>query len=99
MACSTGDHLAVLLENQLDFYDVVWAAMRTGLYVTPINWHLTAAEAGYIVRDCDATALFASSPPRARRSRAMGDDLDGVTTRICVDGDLPGFEPLRRPRR
>ncbi len=22
----------------------------------------------------------------------MGDDLDGVTTRISVDGDLPGFE-------
>ena len=87
----TGDHLAVLLENQLEFYDVVWAAMRTGLYVTPINWHLTAAEAGYIVRDCDAIALFATSH-LAPVITAMGDDLAAVATRISVDGELPGFE-------
>ena len=61
----SGDHLAVLLENQPEFYDVVWAAKRTGLYVTPINWHLAAGEAGYIVADCDATALVAIGPARA----------------------------------
>ncbi|MGQ0832947.1 MAG: AMP-binding protein [Microthrixaceae bacterium] len=87
----TGDHLAVLLENQLEFYDVVWAAMRTGLYVTPINWHLAPAEAGYIVRDCDATTLVASTN-LASVVNDMGDALAAVTTRISVDGDLPGFE-------
>jgi long-chain acyl-CoA synthetase len=87
----TGDHLAVLLENQPEFYDVVWAAMRTGLYVTPINWHLAAGEAGYIVRDCDATALVATAH-LASVIGEMGDDLAAVTTRISVDGELPGFE-------
>ena len=57
----TGDHLAVLLDNELAFFDVVWAAMRTGLFTTPINWHLAASEAGYIVGDCDATALVATA--------------------------------------
>lgn len=88
-----GDHVAVLLDNQPEFYDVVWAAMRVGAYVTPINWHLAAAEAGYIVRNCDATAFFASSR-LADVVAAMGDDLAGVTTRICVDGDIAGFERL-----
>jgi acyl-CoA synthetase (AMP-forming)/AMP-acid ligase II len=86
-----GDHVAVLLENQPEFYDVVWAAQRIGCFVTPINWHLTANEAGYIVSDCDATALVAT----ARLGdvvAAMDDDLGAVTTRIAVDGDLPGFE-------
>ena len=87
----TGDHLAVLLDNQAEFFDVVWAAMRTGLYVTPINWHLTADEAGYIVADCDATALVATAR-LADVVTAMGADLAAVTTRLCVDGDLPGFE-------
>ena len=32
-----------------EFVEVAWGAMRTGLYVTPINWHLTGGEAGYIV--------------------------------------------------
>jgi len=88
---ATGDHIAVLLENQAEFYDVVWAAMRTGLYVTPINWHLALGEAGYIVRDCDATALMATAR-LADVVTALGSDLDAVSTRLTVDGDLPGFE-------
>ena len=51
-----GDHVAVLLDNQPEFYDVIWAAIRLGAYVTPVNWHLVAAEAGYIVDNCDAAA-------------------------------------------
>jgi acyl-CoA synthetase (AMP-forming)/AMP-acid ligase II len=88
-----GDHLAVLVENQPEFYDVVWAAQRMGVYVTPINWHLAAAEAAYIVRDCDATALVATAR-QADVVTAMGDVLDGVRLRISVNGDLPGFERL-----
>ena len=93
-----GDHVAVLLDNQPEFYDVVWAAQRIGCFVTPINWHLTADEAGYIVSDCDATALFATAR-LATSSPQMGDDLAAVTTRVCVDGDLPGLRALRRPGR
>ncbi|MDQ6697364.1 MAG: AMP-binding protein [Actinomycetota bacterium] len=85
------DHLAVLLENQPEFHEIVWAAQRIGCYVTPINWHLTAAEAGYIVADCEATALVATAR-LADVVAQMGHDLDRLTTRIGVDGDLPGFE-------
>jgi long-chain acyl-CoA synthetase len=88
----TGDHLAVLVDNQPEFYDAVWAAMRTGLFVTPINWHLTADEAGYIVGDCDAAALVASADLASVVANLSEQDLAKVTTRIAVDGDLPGFE-------
>ena len=81
----TGDHLAVLVENQPEFFDVVWAAMRTGLYVTPINWHLSAAEAGYIIRDCDAATLVASARLAEVIAALDPDDLAGATTRISVD--------------
>jgi acyl-CoA synthetase (AMP-forming)/AMP-acid ligase II len=86
-----GDHLAVLLDNQPEFFDAVWAANRIGLYVTPINHHLTAGEAGYIVQDCEAAAVVATAR-LADVVTAMEDDLGKVTTRLCVDGDLPGFE-------
>jgi acyl-CoA synthetase (AMP-forming)/AMP-acid ligase II len=88
-----GDHVAVLVDNQPEFYDVVWAATRVGAYVTPINWHLVAAEAGYIVRNCDATAFFASST-LADVVTAMSDDLGNLKTRISVDGPMDGFEVL-----
>jgi long-chain acyl-CoA synthetase len=90
----TGDHLAVLVDNEPAFFEAVWAGLRAGLYVTPINWHLTAAEAGYIVADCGATALVASAG-LADVVGAMGDDLAGVTTRLLVGAQpdrLDGFE-------
>jgi long-chain acyl-CoA synthetase len=87
-----GDHLAVLLDNEPVFFEAVWAGLRAGLYVTPINWHLTAAEAGYIVADCGATALVTSAQ-LGDTLRELGDDLVGVTTRLAVGGALEGFEP------
>ena len=43
-----GDHIAMFLDNDIRFYDVVWAALRSGLYLTTVNRYLTAEEAGYI---------------------------------------------------
>jgi len=86
-----GTHAAILLDNHLRYFEVCWAAQRAGLYLTPINWHLGAEEAGYILRDCGATALISSSR-FADLVTALGDQVDGVTTRLSVDGDFGGFE-------
>jgi long-chain acyl-CoA synthetase len=88
----TGDRVAVLLVNRPAWYEVVWGALRAGLYVTPVNFHLTAAEAGYIVADCGARALVADAG-LAGTVAAMGADLGGAGTRLAVGGDLRGFEP------
>lgn len=87
-----GDHVAVLLENQPEFFEVVWGAQRLGCYVTPISWHLTAGEAGYIVADCDATALVASAGLAEVVAAMTPEHLAAVTTRLSVGGDLPGFD-------
>ncbi len=55
-----GDHIAVMTENLPDALVVAWAALRSGLYLTPVNWHLTADEAGYVIRDCMAKWLVIS---------------------------------------
>ncbi|MGI4812404.1 MAG: acyl-CoA synthetase [Janthinobacterium lividum] len=59
-----GDHIAVLLENHPRFFDIYWAAARSGLYFTPVSTHLTAAEAAYIVNDCGARVLVSSAAQR-----------------------------------
>src|SRR4029077_11662754 len=55
-----GDHLAIVLGNHLQYFTVVWAALRSGLYYTPVNWHLTAPEVAFIVADCEARAVVTS---------------------------------------
>jgi long-chain acyl-CoA synthetase len=59
-----GDHIAIVMHNCAAYLAVTWAAQRSGLYFTPINWHLTADEAAYILDDCGATVLFASERVR-----------------------------------
>jgi acyl-CoA synthetase (AMP-forming)/AMP-acid ligase II len=86
-----GGHVAVLLDNHLRYFEVMWAARRAGLYLTPINWHLGADEAGYILTDCGATALITSSR-FADLTDGLGAQLDAVTTRLSIDGGLDGFD-------
>src|SRR5262249_38793652 len=56
-----GDNVALVLENRAEFFEVEEGALRMGLYVTPINWHLAPEEAAYIVEDCGASVLFVSA--------------------------------------
>ncbi|MGE0624516.1 MAG: AMP-binding protein [Pseudomonadales bacterium] len=56
-----GDHVAIFMENHLAYFEVVWAALRSGLYLTTINRYLTDEEAGYILDNCEAKVLVSSS--------------------------------------
>jgi long-chain acyl-CoA synthetase len=56
-----GDSVALMCTNRPEFVEVVFAAQRIGLRLTPINWHLTGDEAGYIVGNCEAKAFVAAA--------------------------------------
>jgi acyl-CoA synthetase (AMP-forming)/AMP-acid ligase II len=56
-----GDHVALCMENHPRYLEVVWAAQRSGLYFTPINYHFNAEEIAYIVANCDARAYVTSA--------------------------------------
>ena len=64
----TGDHVAVFMENHLRYFEVVWAALRSGLYLTAINSYLTAEEVGYILSDSGARSVV-TSPAKATVAR------------------------------
>ena len=88
-----GDHLALCLENGPHYLAVTWAAQRSGLVYTPINFHLTAEEVAYIVADCDARALVVGAG-LAEMATALTPQLaDHVTVRLAVGGALSGYEP------
>jgi len=59
-----GDHLAIMMNNNKDYFVVCWAAQRLGLIYTPINWHLAASEVAYIVQNCEAKILVVSEEVR-----------------------------------
>jgi long-chain acyl-CoA synthetase len=52
-----GGAVALMLRNDFAFFEASLAAALVGAYATPLNWHFTAEEAGYILRDAGAGAL------------------------------------------
>jgi long-chain acyl-CoA synthetase len=80
-----GDHVALLGENGPLFFEVVFAAFRSGLYFTPVNWHLTAREATYVVRNCGARALVASTGIGAVAEEIVAA-VPEVALRLVADG-------------
>jgi long-chain acyl-CoA synthetase len=52
-----GDTVALFLRNDIATLEVAGAAALLGAYPVPINWHLAAEEAGYILQDCQARVL------------------------------------------
>jgi long-chain acyl-CoA synthetase len=86
-----GDAVALMVANRPEFAEVVAASQRSGLRLTPINWHLTADEAAYIVGDCGAT-VFVADARFAEVAAAAAHQSPGATVRLAVGGDIPGFE-------
>ena len=87
-----GDSIAFMLENHPRFFEICWAAQRSGLYYTAISSRLTAAEASYIVGDCGAK-VFITSAYKRDVAEALVDEMPGVEVRLMIDGVIEGFEP------
>ncbi|MDX2167972.1 MAG: AMP-binding protein [Deltaproteobacteria bacterium] len=87
-----GDHIALLMENTPRYFEVAWAAQRSGLIYTPINFHLTAEEASYIIGDCDARAFITTAAQAAVAQTLLAELPAAVTTRLVAGGALPGYE-------
>lgn len=86
-----GDAVALLCSNRCEFAEVYAATRRAGFRLTPVNWHLNAEEAAYVVRDSDARALIAEARFESIAARAAAFATD-VTVRLACGGALSGFE-------
>jgi long-chain acyl-CoA synthetase len=88
-----GDCVAGMLPNSTEALALFFAAIQTGLYVVPVNWHLAAAEVAYILSDSGAAAFVAHERFAAVAAEAAA--LAGIkeNARFAV-GEVPGFTPL-----
>ena len=60
LGLQSGDHIALMLENQPRYFEICWGAHRAGLVYTAMSTRLTEGEASYIVNDCGAKAVISS---------------------------------------
>src|ERR1700691_4732046 len=86
-----GDVVALLTENSLRGFEVYWAALRSGLYITAINFRLKPSEVAYIVNDCGAGALITSAEQAATAQEIAGQTT-GVRLRLAFGGPVAGYD-------
>jgi long-chain acyl-CoA synthetase len=88
-----GGTVAGMLPNSTEALALFFAAIQTGLYVVPVNWHLTSPEVAYILSDSGAAAFVAHerfADVAAEAAEGAGIEPDA---RFAV-GAVPGFTPL-----
>ena len=86
-----GDVVALLTENSLRALEVLWAALRSGLYITAVNYRLKPDEVAYIVTDSGAAALIVSAE-QAATATAITDLTPAVRLRLAYGGVIPGYD-------
>ncbi|MEU2173999.1 acyl-CoA synthetase [Nocardia sp. NPDC019219] len=92
-----GDHVALLSGNDPKIYEVYWAALRTGLYITAVNRHLSPSEISYIVNDCGARALIVSAGV-ADAAEQIVAQTPAVDIRLAFGGPVQGYKSYEDAR-
>ena len=85
-----GDHIAIFLENNVKFTEILWAAQRSGLYYTPISSRLTAPEVEYIIRDCEAKMIITSFA-LGHIAEELKSLISDISERYIIDGIKDGW--------
>jgi long-chain acyl-CoA synthetase len=93
---------ALLMENRVEALELIVAGILSGVWMTPVNRHLTAEEIAYVVEDSGARVVFSDErhaetarAAGARHVQAVGPELDaalaGVSASpIGLDGPAGG---------
>jgi long-chain acyl-CoA synthetase len=86
-----GDGVALLCRNRAEFCEVWAAALRAGLRLTAVNWHLTSSEAAYVLDDCEAKA-FVADASLAEIAAGAAEAAPRAAVRLAIGGAIDGFE-------
>jgi long-chain acyl-CoA synthetase len=88
-----GDCVALVLPNCWEFIAINLAVTQIGLYMSPINNHLTGPEIAYIVKDSGAKVFFGSER-FSGACQAAREEIDFPSDHCFAIGAVPGFRPF-----
>ena len=92
LGLGAGDVVTTVLPNGAPMIELYLACAQAGLYLVPINHHLTGPEIAYIVQDSGAK-VFVGADRFAAACRAAADESGFPAERRFAVGDVPGFRP------
>jgi fatty-acyl-CoA synthase len=91
LGLKAGDHIAIFMENNRHFMEIVWGAQRAGLIYSAISTHLKRDEVLYIADNCEAKVLI-TSPKLSVVAREVASGTSSVEHFYMVENALEGFK-------
>lgn len=88
----SGDHIALLLENRLDFFTICWGAQRSGIIFTAISTHLKAEEVAYILANSGSKLFVTSRAHAGLAAELLPTIRDTVPHRLMLDDPTAGYD-------
>jgi fatty-acyl-CoA synthase len=83
LGLSTGDRIAILSGNRVEFIDCFFAAAKSGITLVPLNSRLAVPEMATIISDSGASALIFDAA-HSDTALALADGASGLTL-IALD--------------
>ncbi|MCZ4585278.1 class I adenylate-forming enzyme family protein [Rhodococcus opacus] len=98
MGVGSGDHVALLAPNGIEFVEGLFGSALIGAVVVPLNARHKAKELGYIIENADITALLTVSGPDDYVDfvQVLHEALPSLPAAGSGDLDLPEAPRLRR---
>jgi long-chain acyl-CoA synthetase len=98
LGLAPGDHVASLLHNRVEWFELSLATLLAGVWLVPVNTHLQADEIDYVVRDSGSRLVFADAAHRPivdglrphPVAVEIGDELDALAA--AARDDPLGFD-------
>ncbi|MGC6500848.1 MAG: acyl-CoA synthetase [Henriciella sp.] len=87
-----GDTFAIFAENSARYFEIAWAAQRSGLYFVCISSRLTPPEVQYIIEDSGARLLIASAGLADVAGQVK--EITDCQAYWSIDGPIAGFDPM-----
>ncbi len=80
-----GDRVAILMMNNIEYFESFLGLAKIGAVVVPLNWRLVADELSYILKDCGSTALIYGSDFAEVAGELHGRGSDGSDVQHWIE--------------
>lgn len=94
LGLKAGDHIALQVENRAEFFEIVWAAQRSGLVFTAVSTHLTAEETAYIADNSDSKVFITTQKLVHIADKVRREHTTQVQHFLLLDEAQEGFTAL-----
>ncbi len=91
----SSDRVAVLMENNSRYLEVIKAAVVSGLFYVPISSHFKISEIEYILNDSESVLLITSKAMEEIASELI-ERAPNIKHRLMIDGEIPGYDSYEK---